>query len=309
MSRSGPITKDTSTIALGMAQIRVGNSAANISSIDKVLTASNSIGSLGQSNVMAPVEYWVLEGGYPLIEELTLPLREKSYAEVTFRELTAYNFALSRGVDPSADVDASVPSAADVNSSAGTLGAEPTVDNLGGVIDGRFTIVVVAFTSLSSMDLDIYEESLGLVDQVTGFDSTSTALAPDDGSNEYFNIASGSFGGTYVANDTITFRTTPFVSGTSAYSSVDSGEIKLGTLQAPAFIRMEAVYTFPNKARELVVVFPRAQVTSSLEINFQGEDAALPPMTITAKTADSETAGGHANWDDKPLGRIYWQTV
>lgn len=309
MSRSGPITKDTSTIALGMAQVRVGNSAANISSTDAVLTASNSIGSLAQSNVMAPVEYWTLEGGFPLVEEVVLPLREKASAEVTFREITAYNFALARGLDPTNSVDASVPSAADVNSTAGTLGAEPTVDNAGGAVDGRFTIVINGFTSLSSIDLSVYEEGIGLVHDDSDFDSTLEDLAPDNGGHPYFTIAAGSFGGTFAANDTITFRTTPYILGTTAYDNIDGGEIKLGTLQAPAYIRMEAVYTYPNKSRELVIIFPRAQATSSLEISFQAEDAAVPPLTISAKTADSETAGGHANWDDKPLGRIYWRTV
>lgn len=306
MSRSGPITKDTSTIALGMAQIRIGNSAANIATVDQALTSANSIGSLGQSNIMANAEYWTHESGFPLQEDLVLPLREKAMAEITFEEITAYNFALARGLDPGAAQTATA-SIVKVNSTAGTVAA--VSPDAADTIDGRFTIVIDAFTSLSDMDISVYEEDLGLVEQFTTFDSTSTDLNPDSAGDTYFTIASGDFGGTFVAGDSIVIRTTPYVAADAGYSSVDSGEIKLGTLQAPAYVRMEAVYRFPNNTREMVVIFPRAQVTSSLEVALQKEDAAVPPMTISAKTADSETSGGHANWDDKPLGRIFFQVV
>jgi hypothetical protein len=36
------------------------------------------------------------------------------------------------------------------------------------------------------------------------------------------------------------------------------------------------------------------------------EEVAAVPITIEAKRADSGMSGGHVAWDDKPLGRIYW---
>ena len=42
MARSGPVTKDTSTVALGLAQIRVGNAATNIGTVAPVLASGDS---------------------------------------------------------------------------------------------------------------------------------------------------------------------------------------------------------------------------------------------------------------------------
>ena len=192
MARKGPTTKDTSSLALGLAQVRIGASAANIVKVEPQLAAGASIGSLADTKFMGEVDYWKHESGFPLLEDFTLPIREKASLECTFEEINPYNLALASGIDP------------------------------------------------------------------TG----------------------------------------------GGYSSVHSGEIALGGKVAAAYIRMEAVYTFPSGSEYMTIIFPRAQVSSSVEIAMQREDAAAVPITIEAKTADSTITGGNAVWDDKPLGRI-----
>jgi hypothetical protein len=93
---------------------------------------------------------------------------------------------------------------------------------------------------------------------------------------------------------------------TSGYEDVHSGEVALGAITTPDYIRMEGVYTYPNATNYLYIVFPRAQVTSSIELDFQAEDNVNSPLTFEAKRADSEVLGGDPVWDDKPLGRLYW---
>ena len=63
MSRKGPITSDTSSIALGLAQIRVGNSAANIANVAPVLLAADSIGALSNTKFTGNVDFCKLESG------------------------------------------------------------------------------------------------------------------------------------------------------------------------------------------------------------------------------------------------------
>ena len=71
-------------------------------------------------------------------------------------------------------------------------------------------------------------------------------------------------------------------------------------------MRMEATYTFPNGSNYMEMIFPRAQVSASVEMDLQVETEASVPVSIEAKRADSEVTGGDAVWDAKPLGRIYW---
>jgi len=88
-----------------------------------------------------------------------------------------------------------------------------------------------------------------------------------------------------------------------------SGEIKLGAMAQPEYMRVEAWYTYANNARRMIIVFPRAQIVSNLELENQKEEAANSPVTVRATRADSGITGGHANWDNMPLGRIYWEAV
>jgi hypothetical protein len=196
MARKGPVTKDTSTVALGLAQIRVGPSAANIGSIAPVFTSTNSIGALANTRFIGNTDWFKLESGFPLIEDFTTPIREAAAMECAFKEITPLNFALAYGFDP--------------------------------------------------------DES------------------PYDA------------------------------------MTVHSGEVPIGDRTAPDYIRMEADYTYPNGTNHMYIIFPRAQVSASVEVDLQSEDAAAVPITIEAKRADSEVEGGSAAWDDKPLGRIAW---
>jgi hypothetical protein len=93
----------------------------------------------------------------------------------------------------------------------------------------------------------------------------------------------------------------------SGYTSAHSGEVALGSIATPAFIRMEAVYVYPDRQNQMVIIFPRANAVSGLEIDLKNEDATAVPITFEAKRADSETNGGSVYWDDKPLGRIMWR--
>jgi hypothetical protein len=192
MSRSGPVTKDTSTIALGLAQIRVGSASTNIANIHTALLPADSIGALANTKFTGKADWFKLESGFPLLEDFTTALREGASLECAFKEVTPYNVALAYGKDP-----------------------------------------------------------VSLI-------------------------------------------------------SVHSGELALGGRVAPDYVRMEAVYTYPNGTNFMHIIFPRAQVSASMELDLKVEDAAAAPITFEAKRADSEVTGGNAVWDDKPLGRIAW---
>lgn len=194
MARAGPVTKDTSTVALGLAQIRVGDSATSIHLVSPQFTSTDSIGALANTKFTGNVDYWRLESGFPLLEDLVIPLRETAMMECAVKEITPFNLALAKGIDP------------------------------------------------------------------TG----------------------------------------------GGYTEAHSGEVALGAMTAPEFIRMEARYTYPNGTNYLDIIFPRAQVISSIELDFQSEDNVNSPLTFEAKRADSEVSGGNAAWDDKPLGRLAW---
>jgi hypothetical protein len=196
MARTGPVTKDTSTVALGLAQVRVGASAANIGSVTPVLTSSNSIGALANTKFVGETNWFNLESGFPLLEDYAIVTREKARFECGFKEITPFNMAVAYGFDISA---------------------------------------------------------------------------------------------------------APY----SSYTA-HSGEVKLGVRTAPEYVRMEAVYTYPNGSNHLYVIAPRAQVTSSVEVSFAAEDVAAVPVAFEFKNASSEVSGGNMAWDTRPLGRLFW---
>ena len=297
MARTGPVTKDTSTVALGLAQIRVGNSASNIGSTSPVLTSGDSIGALASTKYTGNVDYWKLESGFPLLEDMTLPLRESSMLECEFKELSSYNLALARGIDPGAGAGKSATvSEVDSNTTSGTTSGSIAVTDTAGPVDDTWTVVFTSATTAS-----VYGAQTGHVGDMA--DLTST-FAPDHGGNPYFSIPANFFTGTWAEDETYVFKTTAYVAPGGDYSDPHSGEIKLGTLSAPAFVRMEAVYTYPNGTNTMTIIFPRANVTSSVELDMQAEDNANVPITFEAKRADSEVSGGNAAWDSMPLGRI-----
>lgn len=194
MARTGPVTKDTTTVALGLAQIRVGASAANITNIHPALTSSDSIGAMASTKFTSTIEYWKLESGFPLIEDTTIPIREKAMLECAFKEITPMNVAFARGID-----------------------------------------------------------------------------------------------------------------ATSGYTEAHSGEVALGNIDAPDFVRMEAFYTYPDAINEMVIIFPRANAVASVELDMKADDSVAVPITFEAKNADSSVSGGNSVWDSKPLGRILWR--
>jgi hypothetical protein len=195
MARTGPVTRDTSAVALGLAQVRIGDSLANIASTLSVLADTKSIGALASTKFMGNTEYWKMESGFPKLEDIVIPIRESAALECAFQEVTPFNMALANG------------------------------------------------------------------------------LAPISGE-------------------------------TSLYPNNHSGEIPLGGKVAPEYVRMEAVYTYPNGTNTMAIIFPRAQVSTSMEMDLQAEDAVAVPITFEAKRADSLVSGGHAVWNSKPLGVI-----
>jgi hypothetical protein len=92
-----------------------------------------------------------------------------------------------------------------------------------------------------------------------------------------------------------------------SYATAHSGEIALGGRTSPSYIRMEALYTFPDGTNTMIIIFPRAQVSASVEMDMQGEDAVAVPITFESKNASSDVSGGHAVWDTQPLGKIAWK--
>jgi hypothetical protein len=191
-TRSGPTTKDTTTIALGLAQIRVGLSATYIGQIAPILASTTSLGTLANTKFMSNQEFYKLESGYPLLEDAVFPLRENAAMELAFREITPFNMALAKGKDP------------------------------------------------------------------------------------------------------------------TTYTTAHSGQVALGDMATPVFLRMESHYTYPDQTNKMIVIFPRAQVLANPEVDHQMEEPANVPIVIEAKRADSGTSGGHVIWDNMPLGRILW---
>jgi len=196
MARKGPVTLDTTTVALGLAQIRVGDSADNIADIQPALSSTDSIGALAETSYTGNVDWFTLESGFPLIKDAMWPIREAASLTCAIKEITPVNMALTYGHDP----------------------------------------------------------------------------------------------------------------GDSPYSDMDvhSGEVPIGDREAPDYLRMEACYTYPDGEHHMYIIFPRAQATSNAEVGLAAEDAAAVPVTFEAGRADSEVSGGNAVWDDKPLGRFFW---
>jgi len=189
---SGPVTKNTDRLALGLAQLRVLASATNIGNIHPAGSASNSVGALTKTQFTAEREVWKHLSGFPQIEDYNITLSQKAMVEAECEELSPYNVALALGEDP------------------------------------------------------------------------------------------------------------------STYTKVHSGEVKLGSLTDIAYVRTELVYTFPDTAKSMVPIFPRAQVTSNVSLDFQATEDVKNPITVEAKRADSNVTGGNACWDAAPLGRIWF---
>ena len=193
MARKGPVTRNTSTVALGLAQIRTGPAATHITKPMPALTADDSLGALANTKYTGNTDWYKLESGFPLIEDYTVPIREAAAMECAFKEITPKTMALAHGIDSS-----------------------------------------------------------------------------------------------------------------TGYTDAHSGEVKIGGRVAPAYLRMEALYTYPNGTNTMTIIFPRAQVSASVEMDLAAEDAAAVPIVFESKNASSDVVGGDALWDDMPLGHIVW---
>jgi hypothetical protein len=100
MSRTGPVTIDSTTVALGLAQIRVSISTTHIAQTVPRLVAGDSLGALANTKFSGSAEYYRLESGFPLLEDAIFPLREAAALECAFREITPKNMAIARGLAP-----------------------------------------------------------------------------------------------------------------------------------------------------------------------------------------------------------------
>jgi hypothetical protein len=198
MARKGPVTKDTSTLAIGLAQIRIGDSASFINVMHEALAVGYSMGAMASTKFVANTDWYRHESGFPLLEDYITPIREGAQIECTFEEITPTNMNIAYGKDPT-----------------------------------------------DSPIVDLY--------------------------------------------------------------TAHSGEVKLGGRTSPAYVRAEAIYTYPNGTDFMLVIFPRAQVSASVEMEWGREDAAGVPIVIEAKDSSSEVSGGSSIWDNKPLGRISWE--
>ena len=302
MARTGPVTKDTSTVALGLAQIRVGPAAANVGNINRVLNSIDSIGALASTKFTSNVDYWKLESGFPMLEDLTIPIRESAMLECAFKEVTPKNLALARGLDPFTGGGTLTPEATSVVQSAdpaAAIGAASniTVDQTYGKVD------VYTITMLSGTSYRVESYNNGPLQDDGATDVGTDENFSFDGVNTAITILANTLSGTLTAGDT--FRFVVYDDG-SDYADNHSGAIGLGNLKAPDYIRMEAVYTYPNQVNHMYIIFPRANVTASTELDLQAEDNANVPLSFEAKRADSEVDGGDVVWDTMPLGRIYF---
>ncbi len=283
IARSGPLTKDTSTVALGLAKILVGKSADFIDTITQVLhQVDDSLGALNSSNFTSTVEYWRLESGFPALEDMSIPLSETAQIECEFKELHPRNLAMARGIDPT--------------EGATTFSYDTSSDTTDGTIDDDVTLSG-SLTEGGVYTLHFTSATEFSVNGETGTAGTEFTLT------DTFTLPEGYFTGTWDAGDTHTIAI--YASGGN-YADAHSGEVTLGTMSSPAFVRVEAIYTYPNQINHLYIIFPRANVTSSMNLNFAAQDNANVPITLEAKRADSGVVGGHVAWNNAPLGRIYF---
>ena len=292
--RTGPVTKDVSTVALGLAQIRVGASAANVSNANACLTSADSMGAMADTKMTSNVEYWKLTSGFPALEDLSIPLSESCSFECAFKEITPKNMALARGIDPftvGAGVGASAIGV--ITSALGTVDAAKVVVCAATCPVDTFT---VKFSSATAYSIEGFN-----VGALTGSGTVSTESTFQLNAVLAITIPANTFTGTWASGDRARFATSQ-----NGYANNHAGEIGLGGLKAPEFIRMEAVYTYPNGTNHMYIIFPRANVSSNLEIALSATDNAAPTIQFEAKRADDEVSGGNAVWNSKPLGRVYW---
>jgi hypothetical protein len=306
---SGPVTVFAQSWALGLAQIRVGNSPDNIANVLPVLSNPDSLGAMANTKYVGSVDYFKQESGFPLSEDGVIPLREGAAFECAFKELTPYNIAIARGMDPTGARNASVKAGVSKSTLLGTVDPAKsiTVLNTAGPINETWVVTFLTATTFS-----VYGLKTGKVQDTLADGAVGSIFAPDNGVLKYFSIPVGFFTGTWAEGETYVFSTSAYnEAGNALYSDPQSGIVPIGGLVAPDYIRAEIVYTFPNKAT-LTWIFPRAQVAASQEIDFQEENPASTPFRIESKRADDQVSGGSSVWNYAagsnygPLGCMIW---
>jgi len=290
------ITKDTGAILLGMMDIRVGPSAANIGTATPVLTTAHSLGALAEVTYNSTKAYYTHMSGFPMYEDLILPTQGGETMTCAFEEITPKNLAIAQGIDPSVGGTSWVGEGYTVVSS--TSGTYNTSDDIDGGADAELDTYRVIF--LTATTYSVYSDSRGkLTGDQTGEGDTTALSTFTDGTTELVKIPSGFFTGVYAADDLFSFYMAK-----QGYDSNTAGEIKLGNLTAPADIRVEGVLTYPDATRTLTIIFPRAQArVESEELSFASDTAANVSITFTSLRADDSVTGGHSVWNDARLGK------
>ena len=307
MATTGPVTRDTSTIALGLAQIRVGSSASYITNATSVLTESFSMGALADTKFSSNTEYWKLESGFPATEDMSIPLKDNASLECSFKEITPKNMALARGLDPFltgtafnvTEIVALLPA---TNGGLAQASSDTYITATNGATNAIVDTYTVKFTSATAYTIS--SASGSVIPETGAIDADS--LFTVDGADG-FTIKANCFyehpnrAGNIVANNKFRFSILK-----DGFGLNHSGTITLGGMKSPAFVRMEAVYTYPNGVNHMYIIFPRANVTSSMEIAFQAKDNAAPSITFESKNASSSVSGGSVVWNEASLGIVYF---
>jgi len=299
----GPIIRDSKNIPIGLMQIRIHKSSPYIAQTGAVLTATHSIGGMAKTDFMNSVEFKEIVSGFPEVRATMIPIKESFNIECAFREFSPLNFALAKGIDPFADVPATI-TAGESNTTAGTISGVVVldVDDLGGVVTDEWTVV---FTSATAFK--VFGKETGYV--ATGANLTTEVSPAHAALGDYFVIPANFFTGTWAADDTFTFKTTAFEEGDTAFATPYVGNIGFGAMAAPKFLRVEGIYTFPDQEHAIQLIMPMAQVTSSIAANFSNTDETNTPMTIGANSASGDVVGGNAAWNDYPLGIMRFVTI
>jgi hypothetical protein len=278
-------------------EVRVGASAANIATTTPVLTTANSLGALSSASYNNSKEYYQHMSGFPMVEDFTTPTQETQTITCEFDEMTPKNLALLQGIDPTAAGSSWVGEGYTVVSSAS--GTYNTTDDIDGGADAESDTYRVIF--LTATTYSVYSDKRGKLtgDQIGEGDTTALSTFTD-GTTELVAIPANFFAGTWAADDVFTFYMAK-----QGYDSATAGEIKLGELSSPDYVRVEGYYVFPNGTNTMVIIFPRAQVRSeSAEIAFATDTHATISITFNSTPADSSVTGGNAAWDGQSLGKI-----
>lgn len=283
----------TENVFMGLFEVRVGKSAPFIAQEGTIFNNTNSIGGLVDCGIKNPVEFHDVLSGWPESVADKIPMKEDLLVSCGMRELTGMTLALSKGLDPFAEIAATVQVLGQ-KSAAGTTSGTISVDDAEGPLNETYTVLFGA----TGYEVIAATADKGRIGTCAALDQAFEPV--DTGGKKLFTIPADFFTGTWADGETFTFRTTQFAEGTDTYGQW-KGRIRCGNIVAPKTLRAEVIYTFPNGAYELVTVMPMVKITSNIDLTFGKEEGKLS-TSITAAPAHSGVAGGHAIWDTQRLG-------